>query len=203
MRVLVLFPKASCYLNKDSNTRTIYEGYFKENIKMLEDAGAEVTYLLEDKLAEIFLKDYPNKNVITCFNKGDLDFLASNGLDESVTEEVYNTFNSCKSVAGDITKEVAVPYDLIKRGKEGYLTARHNIAKKRYRKVIDRLVLESKAVLGFRCDNNLDKYTSMGETIQIGDGRLCMEVHINRGTMVSYYGGTYIERDLLPQILSM
>jgi hypothetical protein len=65
------------------------------------------------------------------------------------------------------------------------------------------MLKSKKAVLMFRADNGLDRYTALRETVIQGDGRLCIEVNINSNMAVSYYGGVFIQEEYLPTILAM
>lgn len=205
MNVLILFPKAQCYFGKSLDTQRIYKNVFTSYINLLRDNNCTVNYLLEDKLAEELLADYPEdrKKRITAYCKVDAEFLSKFDDGDEFTPEMFCYHDTSECIAGDISKEIPLPADMMSKGRENFINVRTKICKKRWRTVVDRYILNNKAVLLFRADNNLDRCTPLSESISQGDGRLCIEVHFNRGGTTSYYGGVYIPEDFIPSILSL
>jgi hypothetical protein len=116
---------------------------------------------------------------------------------------VFRAFESLKNYSGCSDKKFTVPITLLKEDREAYINKRIEAYHKRLRSDTDCMLKSKKAVLMFRADNGLDRYTALRETVIQGDGRLCIEVNINSNMAVSYYGGVFIQEEYLPTILAM
>lgn len=206
MKVFVLFPKASCYDRKDTETQRRLSSIFMDYIKRLMDANTKIIYLLEDKIARDIIQrtGYTNVECITAIPMYDLQYLMNNPDDDDPIEDyVFHNYPNTKCVAGDIGKKYDVDIKLMLTDKEQYMIKRKDCYKKRRREIIDTLVSQYYNVMLFRANTNLDRCADATENIKQGDGKLVMQVDINFGNIIIYYGGIYIQEDMLPSILSL
>jgi hypothetical protein len=205
MKITVVFPKASCYYGKSLDTQRIYSALFKKYLDMLAECNCQVEYLLEDDLAMDFMKDYTfaNARIVTCVSPSDIKFFDNYRDLIDLNSRVYQAYNSTENYAGEFEKQYTVPITLIREDREAYIDKRVEVYRKRLRLATDAMLKSRKAVLMFRADNGLDKATALRDTVVNGDGRLCIEVNINSNMAVTYYGGTFLQEEYLPTILSM
>jgi hypothetical protein len=67
----------------------------------------------------------------------------------------------------------------------------------------NRYIRESEATVMFRGGGNQDTYSSLLKSIYEGDGRLYIEVDLNTGTVMSYYGGVYVDLDTVKMLVGL
>jgi hypothetical protein len=205
MKVTVVFPKASCYDGKSLDTQRIYGDVFRKYLNMLSECNCSVEYMLEDKLAGDFLKDFKFKDskVITCVSQSDIKFFNDYRDLVDLQPNVYQEYFNAENNSGVVEKQYTVPINLIRENREEYIRKRVEVYRKRRRVASDILLRSRKAVLMFRADNGTDWVSALRSTIADGDGRLCIEVNINSNGAIAYYGGAYLQEDYLPTVLSM
>jgi hypothetical protein len=152
-----------------------------------------------------FMKDYTfaNARIVTCVSPSDIKFFDNYRDLIDLNSRVYQAYNSTENYAGEFEKQYTVPITLIREDREAYIDKRVEVYRKRLRLATDAMLKSRKAVLMFRADNGLDKATALRDTVVNGDGRLCIEVNINSNMAVTYYGGTFLQEEYLPTILSM
>lgn len=204
MKVLLVFPKAQCYDNKDDNTQRKYLDIFKKYVKMLDDAGCKLTIQLEDKLAFDVLNSLQIKpdEIVTCYSPSDVEFLRTYGDDE-LTDYVLINYTDTVAKHYDVEKKYTVDPTLIAKGRETYLKKRMDVYRKRYKESLNTLINESTNVLQFTVNSMNDRGNAIRTTVKQGDGRLCIEVDLDIGRCFAYYGGEFITEDIIPTILSL
>ena len=206
MNVLVVFPKAECYVGKSIDVKRIYDNTMNKYIAMLKEAKCSIEYLLEDELAGMMLKDYPCELVSkykTCIAPSDIKFFFNYKDAIKFPSYVYEHYDKCESYTYESEAKYTVPIELVRESKELYMEKKIEACRKRLRYATDKFIKEHKNVLMFRMDNNTDRCTALRDTIVEGDGRLCIEVNLNSNLAVPYYGGVYIPENHLPTILSL
>lgn len=205
MKVTVVFPKASCYEGKGLDTQRIYSALIKKYLNMLKDCNCQIEYLLEDKLARDFICEVGivNPKVVTCISKSDIEFFNNYRDLIDLQPYMYSEFSSVENFAGDVEKKYMVPITLLRENRDAYISKRIETYRKRLRASTDALLLSRKNVFMFRSENGLDRATALRDTIAQGDGRLCIEANINSNMAITYYGGTFMQEEYLPTILSM
>lgn len=206
MKVFVLFPKASCYDRKDTETQRRLSTIFMEHLKRLVETNTKIIYLLEDKIAYDCIQrlGYTNVECVTAIPEYDFQYLLSNPDDDDPIEDyVFGLYPTTKCVAGDIGKKYDVDFKLLLTDKEQYYIKRKDCYKKRRRDILDHLVSSYYNVMLFRANSNIDRCSDATANMKQGDGRLIMQVDINFGNIIVYYGGVYIQEDMLSSILSL
>ncbi len=200
-----MFPKASSYDGKNLDTQRIYLSVFKKYLGILKDAGCQVEYFLEDKLAMDFIKqfNFDSSRVLTCVSPSDITFF--NNYRELIDLEpyVYEEYNDAIKEHGNYEKKKTVPITLLRSDREAYIQKRTDVYRWRTRSALDSYLSKSKASLMFRFDNGSDRASALRETVSQGDGRICIEVNPDSGAVLTYYGGTYLTEDNIPIILSL
>lgn len=205
MNVLLVFPKAQCYDNKDDNTQRRYIDVFKKYVKMLDDAGCTLTVQLEDKLAFDVLDvlGISPYRVVTCYSPSDIEFLRMYSDIEQLSSRLLVSYTETEKKHYDVEKKYIVDPTLITKGKDVYLKKRIEIYRKRYKEALNKLISEHTNVLQFTVNSMNDRGDAVRTMIRQGDGRLCVEVDLDTGRCFAYYGGAYITEDMLPTILSL
>lgn len=202
MKVLVMFPKASCYINKSFDVQRIYRAYFKEWIKFLIDNGCSIEYMLEDSLAREILKEMNvDANCVTCICPSDIQFFMTQQGWVDIPDYVYAEYTSAVPKIGDTEKKLSVPFYVLKEGNEVFLNKKSECCKKRIRTATDAYVRESKNVLMFATNAQTNRCTELSEQASMGDGRLLMEFYLEKGFMNCYYGGAYLPQEYLTTVI--
>lgn len=205
MNITVVFPKASCYYGKGLDTQRIYHGIFQRYIYMLKEAGCSFEYFLEDTLARDFLTKYGinDAKVISCLSKSDVDFFNNFRDLVDLPQYVYSEFQFVDNYAGDVEQKFMVPINLVREDKQQYINKRVEMYRKRIRTATESYLVNKKNVLMFRANNVMDRVPSLKDSIYVGDGKLRVEVDLNSKMAIVYYGGTYLQEEYLPTILSI
>lgn len=205
MNITVVFPKPCCYDGKGLETKRIYRLQIMKYLNMAKDAGCKFEYFLEDKLARDFLREacITDAKIVTCLSKSDITFFKSYASLVDLEDYVYSEFDSTENYAGDVEKKYTVPLTMLREDRDAYIAKRVETFRKRLRTATDAYILSKKSVLMYRTDNGSDRTDPIRGTVNVGDGRLCIEVNIFSNMAVSYYGGTFIQEEYLPMILSM
>lgn len=205
MNILLVFPKAQCYDNKDSNTQRMYIDVFKKYVKMLDDAGCSLIVQLEDKLAFDVLSvlGITPARTVTCISPSDLEFLRLYSDIEKLEDRVLINYSTTEQCTYDMEKKYIVEPTLIAKGKAVFLNKRAEIYRKRYKASLNKLINETTNVMQFRINGASDRGNAVSTIVHQGDGRLCIEIDIDAGRCISYYGGAFIPEDMLPTILSL
>lgn len=205
MRLTIIFPKEQAYINKPLDVQRIYRNIFMKYLTLAKDSGCTVEYFLEDSLARKFVKEFgiENTKIITAVSGSDVSFFKMYSDLISLPDYVYSEFSNVENVAGTVEKDYTVPINLVREDRELYIKKRVDVFRKRLRVATDAYLKASKNVLMFRMDNNLDRVTPIRDTVLVGDGRLCIEVNVETGLGVSYYGGTFIPEEYISTIMTM
>lgn len=205
MRVLLIFPKSGCYDFKDDNTQRRYLDVFKKYVKMLDDAGCAITVTLEDKLAfdVLGVLGMTPASVVTCYSPSDIEFLRMYPDIEKIQDRVLVSYADTEMKHYDTEKKYIVDPTLIRKGKGVYLKKRTEIYRKRYKESLNTLIAEYTNVMQFTLNRMTDRGDSLRTLVKQGDGRLCIEVDMEIGRCFAYYGGVFIEEDMIPTILSL
>lgn len=202
MKVLVMFPKASCYVNKSFDVQRIYRSNFKEWIKFLVDNNCSIEYMLEDSLAKEILKEMNvNASCITCVCPSDIQFFANQQGWVDIPDYVYAEYSSAVQKIGDVEKKLSVPFNMLREGNEVFLNKKAECCKKRIRTATEAYVRGSKNVLMFSTNAQTNRCTGLSEQAAIGDGRLLMEFYLEKGFINCYYGGTYLPQEYLIAVI--
>ena len=205
MNILLIFPKSQCYDNKDDNTQRRYIDVFKKYVKMLDDAGCAITVTLEDKLAfdVLGVLGITPAQVVTCYSPSDIEFLRMYPDVEKLSDRVLVNYSETEKRHYDIEKKYIVDPTLIRKGKVAYLNKRTEIYRERYKEALNKLIAEHTNVMQFTVNSMNDRGDAVRTIVKQGDGRLCIEVDLGIGRCLAYYGGVYVEEDMLPTILSL
>ena len=205
MNVLVVFPKKECYINKPLSTQRVLREKFVKYLTLLKDAKCGIDILLEDSLAYDFCHELGIKPRVmyTCITNSDLEWIKRYPEMGDVSSRILADYPLAEKMVYDSDTKYLVPTSLMREGTMVYVRKRIDAYHKKYIYAINRLLRDTKNVLQFRVDNNMDRGAAIHTSVTEGDGRLCIEVGLNTGVSTVYYGGTYIQEDLLPTILTL
>ena len=201
----LLFPKETSLSGKSLDTQRTYRDIYKKYISMIVEAGCEFEVMIEDTLAHKILNELgvqPSR-YITCICPSDYEFSVSFPDVSKIDSVTLSMYGRAECMSKEFEKKIPVPPDLIRKGREEYMNQRADILRKRVRAATDNLVSTRDCVFMFRMNNNNDRCMAVRDTISLGDGRLCVEIDMNSGLPIAYYGGTYIDGDVLPTVLRL
>lgn len=205
MVVTIIFPKPQYYFGKDVNTQRIYRATFKKYIELLVKHNCTIEYFLEDEIAKTLLEELNVKDVkcISCLAPSDVLFSKQYPTLFELPEYIHQEYDYVQKFNYDVEQRYMVPHALLRESKEAYLQKRAEIARKRLRIATDRYLSYRSHVLQVRANNNIDRTTPIRDTIEMGDGRLCIEVSPDSNVCTTYYGGVFIPEDMLDSVLSI
>lgn len=204
MEITVIFPKASAYDGKSTDTQRTMRACINKYISMFTEAGCCLRYVLEDKLANDFIGQtgYDKTKVISAINKVDYHYLLSNeDKDDPIQPVVFELYSTVENVSEDIGKGLMPDIKLMVQDRAQYDIQRALFYKNRRRRVLNHLVDKSRNILMFTINNNLDRCHHPSTSMSMGDGRLCIQVDLATGIPVCYYGGVYVPEDFVGNIL--
>ena len=204
MEITVLFPKASAYDGKPTDEQRTIRECVRKFLNIFTEADCCIRYILEDKLANDFIRgmQYDNTKTVSAINNIDHRYLMANeDKDDPIQPVFFELYDSVENVAGDIDKHLMPDIRLAVQDGVQYEIQRASCYKKRRRHILDNLVSTSRNVLMFTINDNLDRCKHPSSTISMGDGRLCVQVDLSTGIPVCYYGGVYIPEDVISGIL--
>lgn len=205
MKITIIFPKSGCYALKDLNEKRILKERFMKYLAIVKAAGCAVECLLEDTLAHDMLFDAniePTK-IVSCITQSDIGLLQQYDDIEDLEDYVFSSYPTVEHILFDTEKKYTVPLTALKEGKAAYIKRRVQNYRKSYSYCIGRYISECKNILQFRTGNSMDRGCAVSTTSKQGDGRLCVEVNMSNQTTSVYYGGVFIQEDMLPTILSL
>lgn len=205
MVVLAISPKVQFYSSKGVNSQRTYRSIYKKYLDMLAENNVSIVCLLEDALTVGMLDEleYPDVSYVTCISKQDMEFFMKYPEFYELPPYFTTMYDKASERLYGFDKKYQVPPTLMREGKEVYFKARTDNAKKRISKARDMLIEQSKNIIQFRADSNMDNIKPLRDQVGLGDGKLCIEVALSSGSCVTYYGGTYIPDDVIPSILSL
>lgn len=203
--MLIIFPKIMFYTGKNSDEQRSYERIIKSNLDIVYNAGFKAQILLEDEYARTALARYDNfpVDIKTCICPTDCNFINQYPEVEELDNQFFEKYSFTDKICYNVEKDYTVPMTLLKQGKEVYFKKRCDIYRKRYKKAIDTLISRSSYVMQFLINSKCNRGVPVSTTISQGDGRLCIEVHLDSGLFVGYYGGMHIDEDMLKTILTL
>lgn len=207
MDILVVFPKAECYVGKSLDTQRIYRATVKKYVSILDEANCNVECLLEDELGRLLLPEMYHIARLnfnkTCISENDITFFASMQDYLDLPAEIYQEWHGAECYAYDSAKRYTVPIELIREDRNKFMDKKVDVYRKRLRYATDKFIAAHKNVLMFRMDNGTDRATALRETIVEGDGRLLIEVNLNSNMAVTYYGGVFLPETNIKTIISL
>ena len=205
MQMLMISPKVQFYSGKGVNSQRTYRSYYKKYLDLLAEHNIQIVCLLEDALTVGILNEleYSNVSYVTCISKQDMEFFMKYPEYYELPTYFSEMYEKASERLYGFDKKYQVPPTLMREGKEVYFKARTDSAKKRISKARDMLIEQTKNIIQFRADSNMDNIRPLRESVELGDGKLCIEVALSSGTCVSYYGGSYIPDDIIPSILDL
>lgn len=205
MKILLISPKFQFYAGKDVNSQRSYRQIYKKYIDMLREHNVQIICLLEDSLTMGMLEElkYDNVHYVTNISEQDKEFFKKYPEFYDLPEYFYDMYDDAEKMLYNYEKIYTVSPTLMREGKEVYFKARSESARRRISKARESLIDYTSNILQFRASSNMDNIKPLREQISLGDGKLLIEVSLNNGTCVSYYGGTYIPEDLIHDILSL
>ena len=196
--VLFLCPNVSYYnnLREELKYQTLTE--IKEFLQPFINNGFAVKYLVEDEFATLVLKTIKcEKNPITCIEQSDRQF-----------HELHPELNIFKADFSDVNQtfsaDVKFPSISIRNfeNKQDFYKARADLAKKRTKTNMQTLLEQSPFTCAIYTRHNTP-WKSLVESVYTGDGRLYTELDIAERTFSFYYGGFWVDRDIVNNILTI
>lgn len=205
MNILVIFPKEQCYTLKSLSLQRRYRERFIQYIKLLSEHGCRLEILLEDQLAYDMLNAcgiIPYK-VSTCLSKADIAWIEKYPDIDGFSSRVFMDYPVANLVSYPECSKFTTPLSALKEGKSVYYKKRVEEYRKRYSYTINRYISDCTNIMQFRVNGPMDRGCPVKTTVHQGDGRLCIEVGMDNGSVASYYGGVFIPEESLPTILSL
>lgn len=205
MMVTVLFPKAQAYNNKGLEEKRFIDSVFNKHMKKLMDAGCLIEYLLEDELARAYFDKvtYAKTRMITCVSDADIIYFANYQDAIDLSPIVYEEFKSTPNYSFNMSAKYDVPFELLMQDKQKYQKEKVSSYYKRVRRSVELLIANRKSILMFDAGAINNRCQPLSNITTIGDGKLLMQVDLSNDVEVNYYGGVFIEADMVPQILSI
>lgn len=196
--VLFLCPNISMYANLRDELKYQLSTKIKEFLQPFIKNEFTVKYLVEDEFANLILETIEcKKNPITCVEESDKVF---NELHPEL-----NIFKAMFSNANQIhSANVKFPSVNIRdfSDKQDFFKARAELAKKRTKANTQNLLEQSPYTCAIYARHNTP-WKSLTESVYTGDGRLYTELDIVTELPSFYYGGFWIEKDVVEDILTI
>lgn len=207
MRIFVTFPKEGFYSQKSNEMKRTLNETFKEYFRMITGLHVPFTYPLEDAIAYGLVQALPDEDKgyaipITFIHESDAKFMVQQSP-MALPEYFLSEYTRAKQELGDSCTRYTVDPKLAITDKEKYIKTRQDIYYKRRRHAADAYIDTCDTVLMFRADSNMDNYRPVSVSAKAGDGRLLIEVHPMTNAVASYYGGVYLEKNMLPSVLEV
>lgn len=202
--MIVIFPKESFYRDKPVEFQRIVADRVKQYLDMLSRNNVTITCLLEDCMAHEFLKDYKGTyKVITAITKPDYVFIMQYPDKFDIPKVVLDHYDGVQPFNCSAEKQYVVDDNLMFTDLQKYMEKSVDAVRKRHRYAINKLIEWNKAVLVFDGNHQTNMCSLPSSSIELGDGRLCIEVKLNGNSTLVYYGGVYVPEDQLETIIKI
>lgn len=204
MRVLMVCPKIESYALKDTETIRLMRATYKKWIEFVQQSGGTLRCFIEDNLACEIVKDLQIENVeyLTVMTRGYKVFL------DSYKGKVYPEWDRITQMVPDaklieVSTKDRFPIPMVSQftSREEYNTAKFEQINNASKLAISRFIKMTNAILMFRAGGNQNTFSSLLKHMHDGDGKLLMEVDLESGICSSYYGGTYLDNEVVKTII--
>lgn len=204
MRVLIVCPKIESYALKDTESIRRIRATYKKWIEFIQSSGGILRCFVEDNLACELINDLQIKDVeyLTVMTHGYRVFL------DSYKDKTYPEWSRITQMVSDaklidISTKDRFPIPLVSQfsSREEYNIAKFDQINNATKLAMSRFIKTTGAVLMFRAGGNQNIFSSLLKHMHDGDGKLLMEVDIESGICNSYYGGTYLDNEVVKTII--